>query len=97
MYNSGMDKKAQILQRIREVEHQLKNNIAVATYSQFHRYNELQRMMANMRLMYEDLDRESVECRRLGKETTRYLEHYTKLNDGLDLLEQLVMTAIIMG
>jgi hypothetical protein len=97
MYNGGMDKKAHILQRILEVEHQLKNNVAIATYSQFRRYNELQRMMANIRLMYEDLDRESVECRRLGKETTKYLEHYTKLNDGLDLLEQLVMTAIIMG
>ena len=97
MYNSGMDKKAQILQRIHEVEHQLKNNVAIATYSQFHKYNQLQRMMANMRLMYEDLDRESVECLRLGKETTRYSEHYAKLSDGLDLLEQFVMTAIIMG
>ena len=97
MYNSGMDKKAQILLRIHEVEHQLKNNVAIATYSQFHKYNQLQRMMANMRLMYEDLDRESVECRRLGKETTRYSEHYAKLSNGLDLLEQLIMTAIIMG
>ena len=43
MYNGGMDKKAHILQRILEVEHQLKNNVAIATYSQFHRYNELQR------------------------------------------------------
>ena len=97
MYNGGMDKKAHILQRILEVEHQLKNNVAINTYSQFHRYNELQRMMANMRLMYEDMDRESVECRRLGKETARYSEHYVKLSDGLDLLEQFVMTAVLMG
>jgi|688.fasta_scaffold769188_2 hypothetical protein len=97
MYNGVMDKKAQILQRILEIELQLKNNVAVSTYSQLHRVNELQRMMANIRLMYEDLDRESVECRRLGKETAKYSEHYTKLSDGLDLLEQLVMTAIMMA
>jgi len=47
--------------------------------------------------MYEDLDRESVECRRLGKETMKYSEHYAKLSDGLDFLDQMVMTAIIMG
>lgn len=97
MYNGGMDKKAHILQRIHDAEHQLKKNITISTYSQLHRHNELQRMMANMRLMYEDLDRESVECRRLGKETTKYLEHYTKLSDSLDLLDQFIMTAIIMS
>jgi hypothetical protein len=97
MYNGGMDKKAHILQRILDIEHQLKNNIVIESFPQFRRFNELQLMMINILLMYEDLDRESVECRRLGKETVKYSEHYTKLSDGLDLLEQFVMTAVLMG
>ena len=97
MYNGGMDKKAHILQRILDVEDQFKNNLPKSTPAQWSKYNELYRMHWNIRLMYEDLDRESVECRRLGKETVKYSEHYTKLSESLELLEQFVMTAIIMG
>lgn len=97
MYNGGMDKKAHILQRILDVEDQFKNNLPKSTPAQWEKYNELYRMLWNIRQMYEDLDRESVECRRLGKETVKYLEHYAKLSDGLDFLDQMVMTAIIMG
>ena len=97
MYNGGMDKKAQVLQRILDIELQFKNNLPKSTPEQWSKYNELYRMHWNIRQMYEELDRESVECRRLGKETTKYLEHYTKLSDSLDLLDQLIMTAIMMS
>jgi hypothetical protein len=97
MYNGGMDKKAQVLQRILDIELQFKNSLPKSTPAQWSKYNELYRMHWNIRLMYEELDRESVECRRLGKETTKYLEHYTKLSDSLDLLDQFIMTAIMMS
>ena len=97
MYNGGMDKRAIVLRRLIDIELQFRNNLPKSTPAQWEKYNELYRMYWNIRQMYEQLDSESVECRRLGKETVKYLEHYTKLSDSLDLLEQFVMTAIIMG
>jgi hypothetical protein len=96
MYNAVMDKKAQILQRIQQAEYQL-THVPHAAHDQWSRFTELQYMVRNIHKMYDLMDRESVECRRLGKETTRYLEYYTKLNDSLDLLDQFIMTAIMMA
>lgn len=66
------------------------------TNEDWDRWHELRKMGQNCSSMYNELDKTSVECRRLGRETIAFRETYQKLNKSLDLLEQFIMTAILL-
>lgn len=57
---------------------------------------DLYKMYQNCKQIYIDLDKESVECRRLKRNTLRYSELETKLNKSIQEFEQWISFAALL-
>ena len=64
--------------------------------TEFQTWSDLNVMLNNCDRLYDDLDRTSVECRRIGRPTIAFKEAYQRLDQSITLLEQFVMTAMLM-
>lgn len=62
----------------------------------FQIWSDLRTMLNNCDRLYDELDRTSVECRRIGRETIAFNQAHQRLDESLTMLEQFVMTAILM-
>jgi hypothetical protein len=57
---------------------------------------DMRRLWRPARALWDDLDKELVECRRLNKPTVRYKEIEQDLGDRLDLMEQYLTFATLL-
>lgn len=83
-----MDK---ILDRVNQAEKQIsaiKNKVA---------YRDLRKMLANIDKTITALSQESVECRRLKKDTSKYIELKKRVEELLSILEQHITLAALIG
>lgn len=81
----------EILERVNDAEKQIsavKNKIA---------YRDLRKMLANIDKTITILSQESVECRRLKKDTSKFIELKKQINQLLDNLEQHITFAALIG
>lgn len=58
--------------------------------------SDLMKMYQNCKRIYIELDKESVECRRLHKETVKYRELEQKLNFSITEFEQWITYAALL-
>ena len=58
--------------------------------------SELYKIYRNVSEAYDNLDRESVECRRLGKTTAKYVVLEQKLNESTQEFEQWITYATLL-
>jgi hypothetical protein len=58
---------------------------------------QLNKMNNSVRELTTEISRESVICRRLCKETPRYIELVAKLEESLNTVEQYLVIAKLMG
>ena len=70
---------------------------AIATVKNKVARKDLLKMVKTIDVAIVAADMESVECRRLHKETTRYKELVQKVNDLLTNLEQHITFASLLG
>jgi predicted nucleic acid-binding Zn-ribbon protein len=80
-----------ILDRINHAEKQIsaiKDKVA---------YRDLRKMLANVDKKVTALSQESVECRRLKRDTSKFIELTKEINQLLDSLEQHITFAALIG
>lgn len=80
-----------ILDRVNQAEKQIsavKNKVA---------YRDLRKMLVNVDRAITELSKESVECRRTRKNTAKYDELVSKVNQLLDNLEHHITFAALIG
>jgi predicted nucleic acid-binding Zn-ribbon protein len=80
-----------ILDRVNHAEKQIsavKSKVA---------YRDLRKMLANVDRVITALSQESVECRRLKKDTSKFVELKKEVNQLLDNLEQHITFAALIG
>ena len=80
-----------ILDRVNHAEKQIsavKNKVV---------YRDLRKMLANVDRAITALSQESVECRRLKRDTSKYIELKKQVNGLLDNLEQHITFAALIG
>ena len=80
-----------ILNRVNQVEKSIstvKNKIA---------YRDLRKMLDNVDKVITEISKESVECRRMKKDTLKYMELKEKANSLLNNLEQHVTFASLIS
>jgi len=80
-----------ILDRVNHAEKQIsavKNKVA---------YRDLRKMLASVDRTITALSQESVECRRLKRETSKFIELKKQVNGLLDNLEQHITFAALIG
>lgn len=80
-----------ILERINHAEKQIstvKSKIA---------YRDLRKMLHHIDTFVGQISKEQVECRRLKKDTAKYLELVAEANKLLDVLEQHITFAALIG
>jgi hypothetical protein len=58
---------------------------------------DLQKMISNIDKVITEISRESVECRRLKKETTKYKDLLVEATKLLDNLEHQIIFAMLLG
>ena len=91
-----MDKRTFVVNRIIALEHNIRRNWPLIKGRKEHEiWHQLNKMLDNCQTILTKLDKESVECRRLGKETVAYSEIYFELNAALDLVEQYTTLALL--
>ena len=81
----------EILTRVNASEAQIsliKNKVA---------YRDLRKMLANVDRVVTELSKESVECRRMKKETNKFAELKAKAHALLDNLDQHITFAALIG
>ena len=81
----------EILNRVNQVEKQIsavKNKVA---------YRDLRKMLDTVDRVITEISKESVECRRNKRETSKYVELKEKANNLLNNLEQHVTFASLIG
>ena len=81
----------EILERIDAAEKQIsaiKSKVA---------YRDLRKMLAGIDKIVTEMSKESVECRRLKKNTTKFNELVIQANQLLDSLEQHITFAALLG
>jgi predicted nucleic acid-binding Zn-ribbon protein len=81
----------EILDRINHAEKQIsavKNKVV---------YRDLRKMLAGIDKVITALSQESVECRRLKKDTSKFIELKKEINQLLDNLEQHITFAALIG
>lgn len=81
----------EILNRVNVVEKQIsavKNKVA---------YRDLRKMLDSVDRVVTEISKESVECRRMKRDTLKYNELKEKANSLLDNLEQHVTFANLIG
>ena len=59
--------------------------------------NDLKKIWKNCSVVWQDMSREDVNCRRVGKKTVKYLELETNLKEGLHLLETYLTFATLLS
>ena len=59
--------------------------------------NDLKKIWKNCSIIWQDMSKEDVVCRRLGKKTVKYIELETALKDGLHLLESYLTFATLIS
>ena len=80
-----------ILDRVNHAENQIsavKSRVA---------YRDLRKMLAGVDRVITALSQESVECRRLKRETSKFVELKKEVNGLLDNLEQHITFAALIG
>ena len=80
-----------ILDRVNHAEKQIsavKSKVA---------YRDLRKMLASVDRVITALSQESVECRRLKRETSKFIELKKQVNQLLDNLEQHITFAALIG
>ena len=80
-----------ILNRVNHAEKQIsavKNKVV---------YRDLRKMLANVDRAITALSQESVECRRLKRDTSKFIELKKQINGLLDNLEQHITFAALIG
>jgi len=80
-----------ILDRVNHAEKQIsavKNKVA---------YRDLRKMLTNVDRAITALSQESVECRRLKRDTSKFIELKKQVNGLLDNLEQHITFAALIG
>jgi predicted nucleic acid-binding Zn-ribbon protein len=80
-----------ILDRVNHAEKQIsavKSKVA---------YRDLRKMLAGVDRIITALSQESVECRRLKRETSKFVELKKEVNQLLDNLEQHITFAALIG
>jgi predicted nucleic acid-binding Zn-ribbon protein len=80
-----------ILDRVNHAEKQIsavKSKVA---------YRDLRKMLASVDRVITTLSQESVECRRLKRETSKFIELKKQVNGLLDNLEQHITFAALIG
>jgi hypothetical protein len=60
-------------------------------------YRDLRKMLANVDRVITALSQESVECRRLKRDTSKFVELKKQVNQLLDNLEQHITFAALIG
>jgi predicted nucleic acid-binding Zn-ribbon protein len=60
-------------------------------------YRDLRKMLAGVDRVITSLSQESVECRRLKRETSKFIELKKQVNQLLDNLEQHITFAALIG
>ena len=60
-------------------------------------YRDLRNMLAGVDRVITSLSQESVECRRLKRETSKFIELKKQVNQLLDNLEQHITFAALIG
>ena len=91
-----MDKRTCVVNRINTLEHNIRLIWPLPDdRKEYRSWIQLNKMVYNCQTMLTKLDKESVECRRLGKETVAYLDIYAELNAALDLVEQYTTIALL--
>ena len=81
----------EILDRINQAEKQIsavKNKVV---------YRDLRKMLAGVDKAITALSQESVECRRLKRDTSKFIELKKEINQLLDNLEQHITFAALIG
>lgn len=81
----------EILDRVNHAEKQIsavKSKVA---------YRDLRKMLAGIDKAITSLSQESVECRRLKKDTSKFIELKKEINQLLDNLEQHITFAALIG
>lgn len=81
----------EILDRVNHTESQIsliKNKVA---------YRDLRKMLAGIDKIVTEMSRESVECRRMKKETSKFVELKQEANERLDVLDQHITFAALIG
>ena len=81
----------EILNRVNRAESQIstiKNKLA---------YRDLRKMLSNIDRVITEMSKESVECRRIKKDTNKFTELKQKANDLLDVLEQHITFAALIS
>jgi predicted nucleic acid-binding Zn-ribbon protein len=81
----------EILDRVNHAEKQIsavKSKVA---------YRDLRKMLAGIDKTITALSQESVECRRLKKDTSKFIELKKEINQLLDNLEQHITFAALIG
>jgi translation initiation factor 2B subunit (eIF-2B alpha/beta/delta family) len=58
--------------------------------------SDLMKMYQNCKKIYLELDKESVECRRLKRNTIRFTELEQKLNESINEFEQWISYAALL-
>jgi uncharacterized FlaG/YvyC family protein len=80
-----------ILNRINHVEKQ------ISAIKDKQAYRDLRKMLAGVDKKATALSQESVECRRLKRDTSKFTELIQEINQLLDSLEQHITFAVLIG
>jgi hypothetical protein len=58
---------------------------------------DLKRVWKNCSEIYQEMSRESINCRRTGRDTPRMQDLKARLSDGIDTLEQYLVFATLLS
>jgi hypothetical protein len=81
----------EILERVNHSESQIsaiKSKVA---------YRDLRKMLAGIDKIVTEMSKESVECRRIKKDTPKFTELKAQANEMLDVLDQHITFAALIG
>jgi hypothetical protein len=89
MYNASMESNSTLKHRLDTVFFQI---IQIPPGMR----EDMRRLWRPARALWDELDKELVECRRLNKPTVRYREIEQDLQNRLDLMEQYITFATLL-
>jgi hypothetical protein len=89
MYNTSMDADLTLKQRLDNIFFQIVHLPPAMR-------EDMRRLWRPARAVWNQLDQELVECRRLNKPTVRYQEIEQDLHNRLDIMEQYVTFATLL-
>ena len=89
MYNNGMNSDSTLKQRLDTIFFQI---VEIPPAMR----EDMRRLWRPARALWDELDRELVECRRINKPTVRYQDLEQDLQNRLDLMEQYITFATLL-